>query len=332
MERRWLKFVIIYCAVLFLAGISIIGFDAYRLFYRPMLTQGQSPIILRIDKAATASSVVNQLKEHHLVKSRRLLLWLIRMQGWSSQLKAGIYEIKPGESSSAFLQRVVEGDVLKQSFQIIEGTTKFQIDENLQNAPYLSYNSADWSGITKSYPNAEGMLLADTYYYDAGSQSKDLINRANTNLQQYLEENWKNRTPNLPYKSSYELLITASILEKEAALANEKRLIAGVIVNRLRKNMPLQMDPTIIYALGTRYKGSLTHNDMQIDSPYNSYLNRGLPPTPIAMVGKDAIDAAAHPQMTDFLYFVAKGDGSHHFSVNYDQQRRAIDQYLRNRK
>jgi UPF0755 protein len=332
MERRWLKFVIIYCVVLLMVGASILAFDGYQLFYRPMLDNKEQSIIIRIDKSTTAYSLVNQLKDEHLIKSRRLLLWLIRVKGWSAQLKAGIYEIKPGESSSSFLQRVVSGDVLKKSFQIIEGTTKNQIDVNLQHAPFLDYSPNDWSFVTKTFTNAEGLLLADTYYYDAGSQGKDLLNRAHQNLMTYLEQSWKTRDVNLPYKSSYELLTTASILEKETALASERRLIAGVIINRLRKNMPLQMDPTIIYALGPRYSGSLSHNDLQVDSPYNSYRQRGLPPTPIAMVGKDAIDAAAHPQITNFLYFVAKGDGSHYFSVNYEQQRQAIDRYLKNRK
>lgn len=277
MERRWLKFVIFYCAALLLVGASILAYDGYQLYYRPMIAKDHQPIILQIDKSTTASSLVNQLQEQHLVSSRRLMLWLIRVKGWSAQLKAGIYEIEPGESSSSFLQRVVSGDVLKKSFQIIEGTTKNQIDVNLQYAPYLTYSPADWALVTKSYANAEGLLLADTYSYDAGSQGKDLLTRAHKSLVQYLEQSWNNRDPNLPYKSSYELLTTASILEKETALASERRLIAGVIVNRLRKNMPLQMDPTIIYALGSQYSGTLSHSDMQIESPYNSYRHRGLP-------------------------------------------------------
>ena len=135
--------------------------------------------------------------------------------------------------------------------------------------------------------------------------------------------------PGLPYQTAYEMLIAASIIEKETAIPKERRLIAGIIINRLRKHMPLQMDPTVIYALGSQYHGTLRREDLQIDSPFNSYLHRGLPPTPIAMVDKDAIDAAAHPEPTDYLYFVATGNGSHHFSVNYEEQKQAIQYYLR---
>jgi len=329
MERRWLKFVVLYCATLLLIGSSILGFDLYRLFYQPMLSDKQQPVTVHLDKFTSASSFVHTLKSQRLVKSGRLFLILIRMQGLSSHLKAGIYQINAGESAQQFLYRVVDGDVLKETFRIIEGTTKNQVEENLKKAPYLAYNAMDWFAITAPFPSAEGLLLADTYHYDAGSNSQDLLVRANSNLREFLEYSWQQRTPGLPYKSAYDLLIAASILEKEASLASEKRLIAGVIVNRLRKNMPLQMDPTVIYALGQTYQGKLSRENLFIDSPYNTYLYRGLPPTPIAMVGKEAIAAAARPQPSDYLYFVAKGDGSHHFSVTYEQQKQAIARYLK---
>lgn len=181
----------------------------------------------------------------------------------------------------------------------------------------------------KNYPSAEGLLLADTYQYQGGSSSKALLEQAHRNLLNYLNISWTNRAANLPYKTPYELLIAASIIEKETAIAQERKLISGVMVNRLKKKMPLQMDPTVIYGLGNQYTGKLTHNDLLIESPYNSYLNRGLPPTPIAMVGKEAIDAAAHPQLSNYLYFVAKGDGTHQFSETYEQQKQAINQYRR---
>ena len=200
------------------------------------------------------------------------------------------------------------------------------------------YQDSDWQTIrhpervTLPLPSSEGLLLADTYQYNACSQARDVLNRAHSNLQHYLEASWQQRAANLPYKTPYDLLIAASIIEKETANSNEKRLISSVIVNRLRKFMPLQMDPTVIYGLGTAYTGKLTHNDLQIDSPYNTYRYRGLPPTPIAMVGKDAIDAAAHPASTNFLYFVARGDGTHYFSTSYNEQKSAIARYIKGKK
>lgn len=330
MRRHWLKLVVVICSI-FLIGLSIFGFYAYRLFYRPMVIGEQKPVIVNIDKSMSAYSFARMLKDKHLIQSERLFLMFIRMQGLSHQLKAGLYQIHAGESVQQFLHRVVDGDVLRQSFSIIEGTTQAQISAGLERAPNLIYHAADWQAIATGFPSAEGLLLADTYNYNAGSQSKNLLELAHANLQQYLQRSWQQRIAGLPYKTPYEMLIAASILEKEASIPREKRLIAGVIINRLRKNMPLQMDPTVIYALGSQYKGKLTREDLHVDSPYNSYRYRGLPPTPIAMVGKDAIDAAAHPELTEYLYFVAVGDGSHYFSVTYEQQKQAVARYQKNR-
>ena len=329
MKRRWLKYSLIFFACVVFISLSSLSFQLYQLFYRPMSTAQTQPIIITIDKSTPAYAFVRMLKAKNFIKSERLLLHYIRMRGLAQQLKAGVYRLKEGESVAHFLHRVAIGDVIIESFRIIDGTTQAQISTSLEQAPYLTYHSLDWQAIAASHPNAEGLLLADTYYYNAGSQSKELLEHANKNLLQYLENSWQHRSSELPYKTSYELLTAASIIEKEAANAREKRLISGVIINRLRKNMMIQMDPTVIYALGERYKGKLSHNDLQVDSPYNTYRYKGLPPTPITMVGKDAIDAAAHPEVTAYLYFVATGDGGHYFSENYEQQKKAISRYLK---
>lgn len=311
-----------------LAMLSILFFlfYLYRILFQPMTVIFPGPII-QIDKYTSATSFVQQLVAKHLISSPYSFLGLIRIQGLSQQLKAGIYEVQVGESAYHFLYRVVDGDVLKESFTIIAGTTQTKVAEALLHAPYLNYSSQDWQEIAAG--QAEGLLLADTYRYEAGSTSKVLLKQAAKNLQQFLDVAWQNRDAGLPFKTPYELLTAASIIEKESAKPIERRLIAGIIVNRLHKNMPLQMDPTVIYALGTQFKGELTRADLQIDSPYNTYRYRGLPPTPIAMIGKDAIEAAAHPAVTDFLYFVACGDGSHVFSVQYKDHQTAVRRYAR---
>ncbi len=324
--RRWHKWVVVCALSLLMIWILTLGVELIRLFFQPMMLVTDSTRVAKLDKAMSATAFAQALRSQGLIQSERSFLALVRTQGLAERLKAGVYKVNAGESCLQFLNRVAAGDVIVESFQIIEGTTQYQVSENLSNAPWLTYHDADWLAVS---PQSEGLLLADTYYYNAGSQASDLLARAHVNLQQYLDASWQQRTSGLPYTSSYELLIVASILEKEAALMPEKRLIAGVIMNRLRKHMPLQMDPTVIYALGAAYNGKLTHANMQVDSPYNSYRYRGLPPTPIAMVGKAAIDAAAHPQPSDYLYFVARGDGSHQFSVTYDQQKQAIARYLR---
>ncbi|KTD20631.1 endolytic transglycosylase MltG [Legionella londiniensis] len=329
MKRCWLKYFII-SSVTLLIILMALGIHAIAWLYQPMLAERAAPIVFSVDKNTSAASFVHRLKNHGLIQSEFLYLSLIRLQGLSQSLKAGIYQIMPKESAMQFLARVAAGDVLIESFTIIEGTTQFQVEKNLKAAEYLTYAEQDWDIIAKDYPSSEGLLLADTYHYQAGSQSIDLILQAHANLKRFLNDAWENRSPGLPYKSPYELLITASILEKETALPHEKKLIAGVIVNRLRKNMPLQMDPTVIYAMGSNFHGKLTREHLQVDSPYNTYRNRGLPPAPIAMVGKEAIFAAAHPDTTNYLYFVAKGDGSHHFSATYDEQKKAIARYRKN--
>ncbi|WP_019216953.1 endolytic transglycosylase MltG [Legionella tunisiensis] len=327
MKKRWFKSILFGCLALLLVVFTVIGYDIYKLLAKPMVSSASAPITITIDKNSSASGFVRALKSKQLIQSDRLFLLLIRVQGLSHHIKAGIYQIKYGESAQQLLKRVVAGDVLVEAFTIIEGTTLSQVKANLATAQYLKYNVNDWQLITGPHPNSEGLLLADTYHYNAGSDAKHLLQLANQNLVQYLNDSWLNRDPGLPYKSPYELLIAASILEKEAALASERKIISGVIVNRLKKFMPLQMDPTVIYALGNNYNGKLGHHDLDIDSPYNTYRYRGLPPTPIAMVGKEAIDAAAHPLITNYLYFVAKGDGSHYFSATYEEQKEAVARY-----
>ncbi len=327
MRHRWLKIVVNSLMIFTFIGLIIFGFVRYKVLNQPITLVNNVPKIIVIDRNSSASSFVNLLKKEELIKYPRLFLWFVRLNGVAHNLKAGIYQISPGEKAAQLLKKISHGDVIIESFRIIDGTTLAQVSDNLRQAPYLAYNQIDWSKIKGNYLSAEGLLLADTYHYDAGSMSNKILELANKNLNNYLNNSWLQRSKDLPYKSSYELLIVASIIEKESSIPAERRLISGVIINRLQKSMPLQMDPTVIYALGINYKGKLTKEDLHIDSPYNTYLNRGLPPTPISMVGKDAIDAAAHPTLSNYLYFVARGDGSHDFSVNYEEQQQAVSRY-----
>ena len=327
MRHRWLKIIINLLMIFIFIGLIIFGFVRYKVLNQPLILSNNAPKIIVVDKNSSAYSFVQLLKNQELIKYPRFFLWFIRLNGLAHNLKAGIYQITPGEKAAHLLKKVSLGEVLIESFRIIDGTTLQKVTDDLSHAPYLTYNKNDWSKIKGDFPSAEGLLLADTYHYDAGSQANKILELANKNLNSYLSNSWINRNKDLPYKSSYELLIVASIIERESSIPSERRLISGVIVNRLNKSMPLQMDPTVIYALGVNYQGKLTRDDLHVDSPYNTYKNRGLPPTPISMVGKDAIDAAAHPTFSNYLYFVAKGDGSHDFSVNYNEQQQAVIRY-----
>lgn len=315
-----------------LVAILLYCYYIFHQLSKPMLLSQTTPVIIEVKPNSSAYELINNLYTQKLIESKSLFLKVIHYQNLANQIKAGVYQVKVGESGIQFLNRVIKGDVLILPFRIVEGTSLKQIHENLVKAPYLYYQNSDWQTIQQQPGNAEGLLLADTYQYHAGSSAKELLRQAHKDLQNVLEKNWQTRDANLPYRSSYELLIAASILEKETALANERKIIAGIIVNRLQKNMRLQMDPTVIYALGPQYLGKLHHHNLSIDSPYNTYRYTGLPPTPIAMVGKESIEAAAHPLRTQYLYFVAKGDGSHAFSATYTEQKKAIRDYMQRKK
>lgn len=318
--------------ITFFTGFVVLFFSARwyidTIVQSPMLANNASPVVITVERSATATQFLQTLYDKRLILSPKTLLAIMRFKHLSYHLKAGIYQVKPGELPMDFIYRVVSGDVMHFYFTIIAGTTQKKVGEDLAKAAYLEYKPSFWSLVVDAHPNAEGLLLADTYQYRAGSSAASLLYKAHKSLIDYLNQVWTTRDVDLPYKTAYQLLIAASIIEKETALPRERELISGVLINRLKKNMPLQMDPTVIYALGDSYKGSLTHSDLLVHSPYNSYHNRGLPPTPIAMVGKEALRAAAHPLLSKYLYFVAKGDGSHQFSATYEEQKRAINQYM----
>ncbi len=315
--------------LLMLAGIIAGPLNLF--FYRP-LTSNPSGFVMEVKPSTSATALVHQLYLAHLIPYEKPYVWLLSYGGYALHLKAGIYHIHPNESAGKFFRRLVTGDVYRLFFRIPEGFTQNQIDARLSVAPYLVYQALVWDVIKDSHQNAEGLLLADTYQYIAGEDAQALLLRANARLLQALDECWLTRDLNLPFKDPYELLIAASILEKEAADTTERRLMAGVLVNRLRQNMRLQMDPTVIYALNRAEHPYLHHEDLSVDSPYNTYRYQGLPPTPIAMVGWSALNAMAHPVMSKYLYYVAKGDGGHEFSETYEAHRAALSRYLKFKK
>jgi len=327
MLTRYIKPFIALFIVFGLIVCMVLAYQFYSVAMKPMAIAGQK-VVIEVKPHSSANSLIYDLYDRGLIERPRFLLLLIRLQGFSSHFKAGYYQINQDESATHFLHRVIAGDVMTESFQIIEGSNLAQVSRRLAEAAYLSYDPEVWTTIKANYPNAEGLLLAETYHYAAGSDAKQLLQTANKSLLTYLDQCWQTRDGGLPYKNAYQMLIVASILEKESALIDERKIISGVVINRLKINMPLQMDPTVIYAYGSAYPGKLSHESMKIDSPYNTYRYRGLPPTPIAMVGRASLDAAAHPQANKYLYFVAKGDGSHVFSRTYEEQRQAISRYM----
>lgn len=260
--------------------------------------------------------------------------WLYYYLRFSKQLpvfQSGYYRIENGQSLKKLMQDFKAAHTMPVRFTILPGNSWAEVEAALNNLPYVSQTIWDLKALSKPYDSMEGLLLADTYQTQAGRPAADFLKLARQALEKNLQRIWKERDANLPYKNPYELLILASIVEREAQYADEKSIMASVMVNRLEKNMPLQMDSTIQYAKTKRYDNKVSHQDLKLRSPYNTYMSRGLPPTPIAMVSEQTLKAMAHPRKTEYLYFVAKGDGRHQFSKTYREQVNAIKRIKRSK-
>lgn len=287
-----------------------------------------SSVTIDFKEGMSASRLINLLSEKdQLYCPLCLHLYLYVLPG-ADRLQAGIYQFDALVTPKKFVTQLLKGHVLEQKFTIIEGQSSQEIISQLKHQPFLKQENQMVERLLAKCKfctdNLDGMFLADTYFYLAGSQALDILMRSYLALKLELNKVWQHRNKNLPYRNAYELLIAASIIEKETSLTHEQYLVSAVIVNRLRKNMRLQMDPTVIYGLGTQYNYPLLRKDLKIETPYNTYLNKGLPPTPICNVGSKALFAAAHPKAVDYLYFVATAEGTHHFSNSLAEQIKAI--------
>ncbi len=320
------------CRLLILSGLLFLGVGLFTTFFflhTPLFEQNLSQkSLLHFKKGMSASSLVTLLSELQPLRTPFYFALYLRFLGDSAKYQAGIYHLPAGITPKQLDNMLVEGNVLQQSLTIIEGQVTTEVINELQNNALLSPEMNLVSKLqvlcVMCQQGLEGMFLADTYFYPAGSLESDVLLRANHALNNALKEVWLQRQKGLPYQSPYELLTAASIIEKETSNSSEKALVSAVIANRLKKNMRLQMDPTVIYGLGKRYVYPLTRKALRIQTKYNTYRNKGLPPTPISNVGLVALKAAAHPKQVEYLYFVAKKDGTHKFSHTLQQQIQAI--------
>jgi UPF0755 protein len=265
---------------------------------------------------------------------RRLQFELLgRLLGRAREIKAGSYELTAPASPLDLLDKLTSGDVTQAEIVFTEGWNIRQLRAALDANANLRHDSAALDdlelmarlGAPGVHP--EGQFFPDTYLFSKGASDLAVLQRAQRAMQRHLEQEWAAREPNLPYQSAADALIMASIIEKETGRAEERELVSGALLNRLRIGMRLQVDPTVIYGLGTRFDGNLRKSDLLEDGPYNSYLRVGLPPTPIAMPGLASLRAALHPAKTDALYYVARGDGSSQFSRSLEEHNRAVNRY-----
>jgi UPF0755 protein len=295
--------------------------------------QAGKDAIIMIEQGSSLSRMARTLEKEGLINRDRLFVLLARLRGNTRTIHTGEYQIKKGMSQNEILTMFVNGSVITYPVTILEGWNYFQLREQLKNSVKLKQTLTGVSdtelmkklGSPGLHP--EGNFYPDTYLYTAGSTDYAILEKAYNKMQLKLEAQWKSREPGLPYKSSYEALIMASIVEKETGQADERPLIAGVFVNRLRKKMRLQTDPTVIYGMGKKFNGNIRKKDLRKDTPYNTYTRYGLPPSPIAMPSEAAIHAALHPAKTDAIFFVSRGDGSHVFTSTLKEHNKAVRKY-----
>ena len=256
-----------------------------------------------------------------------------RVTGRASAIKAGNYEITAPTSPEELLEKLTRGAVMQADVRIIEGWSFRQLRASLDASPFLRHDTEGLRdeallarvGAQERHP--EGLFFPDTYLFARGSSDIAVLRRAYRAMQRHLAEEWAQRATDVPYKTPYEALVMASIVEKETGRAEERDQIAGVLVNRLRIGMALQADPTVIYGLGKDFDGNLKRVHLTTDGPYNTYTRPGLPPTPIALPGLDSLRAALRPAQTKALYYVSRGDGSSQFSRNLEEHNRAVSKY-----
>lgn len=302
--------------------------------HRP-LSLAQPTVEATVDPGDNPRDIARHLVEAGVETEPRWLYEYFRWSGQARGIKAGSYEFGAGTRPVDLLRKLVDGDVTLARIRLIEGWTFRQWRAELARHPDLKQESAalDEAALMAALgaPGVapEGRFYPDTYAFSKGSSDLAVLRRALHAMQRHLDNAWLGRVDGLPLKSPDEALTLASIVEKETGRAADRPQIAGVFINRLRIGMPLQTDPTVIYGLGTAFDGNLRRRDLETDTPYNTYTRGGLPPTPIAMPGRDALVAATRPAVTNALYFVARGDGSSEFSSNLADHNRAVDRYQR---
>lgn len=293
------------------------------------------PVMVELPEGGNLTSFLDDLCERGLLDHPNWLRARARLDGVADRVRAGEYLLEPGMTPRSLLAVLVAGKVVVYNVTLVEGMTVEQVLARLHEQPKLKRTLPDATadslagelGLGGPWRSAEGAFFPDTYQYSLGMSDADILRASNRALERVLEQEWAGRDPSVPYASAYEALIMASLVEKETGVAAERHDIAGVFVRRLERGMLLQTDPAVIYGLGSAFSGNLTREHLRSPGAYNTYLNPGLPPSPIAIPGRDSINAALHPAGGSALYFVARGDGSHEFSATLDDHNRAVRRF-----
>jgi UPF0755 protein len=327
-------------ALLALAGLKALvvlaGYGVLQRWLDTPLAVGAAPLEIEIPRGQPLAVTARQLAERGVLDHPRWLQLYARATGADARIRAGEYAVPAGTTPRSLLALLESGAVIQHSVTIVEGWTFRELRQALEAEPYLDHTLAgqDEAAVMVALGEpgmpAEGLFFPDTYLFGKGTTDLEILRLARNRMRRELEAAWAARAADLPVHSAYEALILASIVEKETALASERPRIAGVFTERLRIGMRLQTDPTVIYGLGTDFDGNLRRADLERDGPYNTYTRAGLPPTPIALPGAEALRAAVNPDERGELYFVATGlaDGSHEFSRTLKEHQAAVSRYL----
>ncbi|VWX63363.1 Endolytic murein transglycosylase [Burkholderiales bacterium 8X] len=325
-----------FLTVFLLAAFVVLGTGAAALWWVQHPIRLSAPTLdLPIEPGTTPRGVAQAVADAGADVSPSLLYWWFRFSGQDRQIRAGSYELERGVTPKLLLNALVRGEEATRSLVLVEGWNFRQVRAALAKAEQLKPESLGFSDdelmnhLGRPGQHPEGRFFPDTYTYSKGSSDIALLQRAMRAMDKKLEAAWAARAPDLPVKTPDEALVLASIVEKETGKAEDRTQVAAVFANRLRVGMPLQTDPTVIYGLGPKFDGNLRKKDLQADTPWNTYLRTGLPPTPIAMPGKAALLAAVQPAQSSSLYFVSRGDGSSQFSNSLDEHNRAVNRYQR---
>jgi UPF0755 protein len=333
--RGWL-FAMLAMAV---TGAGLYLYWDYRTFLDNPLNVTEEEIVFEVNPGDSVTVVAERLKQRNVLESARAVLYLqayARLTHVAHRIQVGEYALKPGMNPRTLLTKLVAGDVVQYALTIVEGWTFRQmlaaiadhekIEQTLQGLGDVEIMTQ--LGYPELHP--EGRFFPETYHFPARTTDVAVLKRAFDTMERHLREVWEQRVDDLPIKNPYQVLILASIIERETALPREYREVAGVFVRRLRKGMLLQTDPTVIYGMGDTFDGNIRRSDLRRDTPYNTYTRSGLPPTPIALPGKGALMAAVNPAPGNTFYFVARGDGSHAFSRTLKEHNRNVRRYQLN--
>ena len=313
-----------------LALVILLIVTSWILVSKDMLAKNSE--VFQVKSGSSISDVAEELSDKRLIKSRLFFKSLSKFLGANKKLKSGYYQISPNMSILSFLDNISNGSVLTTKVTLIEGKTIKYYFEQLSLDPSLESKGSledvmQAIGVKAPY---DGWFFPETYNFNYGESVENVLRRSYKEMQQKVSDLWINRDKGLPLKSPYDAIILASLIENETALDNEKTLISGVFIRRINEGMRLQADPTVIYALGDTYTPPLKKADLKIDSLYNTYRNKGLPPGAISSVSYKSLYAALHPEKGNDLYFVSKKDGSHAFAPSYKEHKENIKKYLNN--